>query len=337
MLNLLARHRVTSYLTALLGGGVASLIFDARVPHLLDAADALTLPALAVLLWATFMAVPLGRGSGEGVLTPGFLRQLLFTNFVMTPFLVATLVLTARFTFLEIPQVLLFAACLVLLAPCIDYVVVFCDLSGGNSRALLLATPLLLMLQLVFIPLWLYLFSLLGIFEFSIPAAPPAGLLGAVPALLTLILPLLVAWGVQGFASSKIQDAATKIADKSMDVAMCGVLFMTTAAHTAPVSQYLTLLLPLASLYAIYAILSAVLGWATSRGNNRANRIALTYSPVTRNALVILPVALAITTALPAQEARLLPLAIITQTLVELLAMLTLTHLFTRHPVHKIS
>ncbi|MGJ1190929.1 hypothetical protein [Sphingobacterium sp. HSC-15S19] len=49
---------------------------------------------------------------------------------------------------------------LVLLTPCSDYVIVFSHLGKGNSKAILASTPLLFILQLLFLPL--YLWILLG-------------------------------------------------------------------------------------------------------------------------------------------------------------------------------
>jgi len=64
-------------------------------------------------------------------------------------------------------KALLVGALLVLLTPCIDYVVVFTHLGKGDSRLVLAATPLLLLLQLLLLPLYLQLilghFGLIGL------------------------------------------------------------------------------------------------------------------------------------------------------------------------------
>ncbi|XKG17704.1 hypothetical protein LG283_07795 [Exiguobacterium aurantiacum] len=49
---------------------------------------------------------------------------------------------------------------LVLLTPCIDYVIVFTKMGKGNESILLKVTPILLILQTILLPI--YLFVLLG-------------------------------------------------------------------------------------------------------------------------------------------------------------------------------
>ena len=329
MLGFLSRHQVASYLTFLVAGGLVSFLLG-RTPAL-GWFEALTLPALAVLLWSTFMAVPLVGVSRADV--PGrFVGRLLLLNFALVPVFVALLLAGVKLSQVQISQTLIFVAALVLLAPCTDYVVVFCGLSGGNSQRLLLATPLLLAAQLVFIPIWLYVLGALELVQ--IPASSLAlttALPDAVLALAALLIPLCLAWGIQRFAHQKLKQAAESTAEKFMDVAMCAVLFLTSAAHTAKVAEHLNLLLPLAGVYALFAVLAGALAWLGSRGFTRQDRIALTFSPTTRNALVMMPVVLAIAaTTTDTRTAALMPLAVVTQTLVELLVMLVLTKIYTR-------
>lgn len=52
---------------------------------------------------------------------------------------------------------MLAGALLVLLAPCIDYVVVFTHMGKGDARLMLAATPVLLLLQLLLLPFYLAL------------------------------------------------------------------------------------------------------------------------------------------------------------------------------------
>lgn len=329
-MNFLSKHQVASYLIFLIAGGLVSFLLG-RTPAL-GWLETLTLPALAVLLWSTFMAVPLVSVSRSD-LPARFVIRLLLLNFALVPVLVALLLLTADIFGADILSPLYFVAALLLLAPCIDYVVVFCGISGGNSKRLLLATPILLVTQLVFIPIWLYILSALRLIE--IPVSPPA-LTTALPdvalALSALFIPLSLAWGTQRFAHRRLKQAAQSAAENIMDVAMCAVLFCISAAHTAKVAEHLNLLLPLALIYALFALLAGTLGWLSSRSFTREDRIALTFSPTTRNALVMMPVVLAIAaTTADTQTAALMPLAVVTQTLVELLAMIALTRILSGH------
>ena len=47
---------------------------------------------------------------------------------------------------------------MVLLTPCIDYVIVFTRLAGGSDRRLLAAAPLLMLAQMALLPVYLWLF-----------------------------------------------------------------------------------------------------------------------------------------------------------------------------------
>lgn len=57
----------------------------------------------------------------------------------------------------ELPPLIL-GVYLVLLTPCIDYVIIFTHLGGGNARLILASTPLLLFAQMLLLPVYLWLF-----------------------------------------------------------------------------------------------------------------------------------------------------------------------------------
>lgn len=82
-----------------------------------------------------------------GLKNKRFMGALLTANFVAVPLLVWGLSLGL----LDHPAIMA-GALLVLLTPCIDYVVVFTHIGKGNSKLTLAATPILLLLQLVLLP-----------------------------------------------------------------------------------------------------------------------------------------------------------------------------------------
>ena len=101
------------------------------------------------------------------------------------------------------------------------------------------------------------------------------------------------------------------------------VLTLTTvvAGQAAEVGSRAAQLLPLVPLYAGFAVLMTGLGWCAGRvaGLPVAERRAVVFTGVTRNSLVVLPVALAVSGG-----SALVPLAVVTQTLVELVVMVVL-------------
>ena len=112
--ELFERHQVGIYFAAVVLAALVALL----VPGAAALEGGVNL-ALALMLFVTFLQVPLadlGRAFGRG----RFLAALLITNFVVTPLLVAVLV-----PFLPSDPMVRLGVLLVLLTPCIDYVVTF--------------------------------------------------------------------------------------------------------------------------------------------------------------------------------------------------------------------
>jgi arsenite transporter len=134
----LERHQVSLYLCALAAGVLIGLV----APGADDAFEALIYPVLGALLYATFLQVPftaLRAAFGDR----RFLLAALALNFVVVPPVVFALSrLAPGGTAVEL------GVFIVLLTPCIDYVIVFTRLAGGSDRRLLAATPLLMLAQM---------------------------------------------------------------------------------------------------------------------------------------------------------------------------------------------
>lgn len=82
-------------------------------------------------------------------------------NYVLVPLIVAALITVTGIGTSAVGL----DVCLVLLAPCVDYVVVFTRFAGGDYRTLLACTPLLLIAQTAIIPLWTSIYVYIGILE----------------------------------------------------------------------------------------------------------------------------------------------------------------------------
>jgi len=104
-----------------------------------------------LILFVTFLQVPLAElGRAFGRLR--FLGALLAVNFVAVPLLVAVLV-----QFVPNDPIIRLGVLLVLLCPCIDYVVTFAHLGRADAKLLLASTPALLIVQIL-LPIYLRLF-----------------------------------------------------------------------------------------------------------------------------------------------------------------------------------
>ena len=298
----LERHQVAIYLLAIVAGVVLGALLPGAAPTLELAVE----PSIAALLLVTFLGVPL-RSIGAGLRDGRFLATLLAVNFVAVPLIVAliTLPLTGS------PE-LLVGALLVLLAPCIDYVLVFTALAGGAKDRLLAATPLLMLAQLAALPLLVPLLSGGAATGMIVPGPFLRALV------LLVLLPLLAAALIQRFAPH--WDLAP-----TMVPLMVLVLLAVVASQTPRVLGAGTTLLALVPIYAAFVVLAAgagILGSRLARLDVPAAR-AVTFSGATRNSLVVLPLALAMPSPLIAA-------AVVTQTLVELLGMVLLVRLLPR-------
>lgn len=296
MVGWLERHQIACYLAAILAG----LLIDA------PALQVLVTPVLGFLLFVTFLSVPLMRVRIDA----RFLTGLALLNAVIVPLVAGLLALPLRGD-----TVVHAAVLLVLLAPCVDYVIAFTGLAGGAHAQLLAATPVLLIGQFLLLPLVLRLFVGSGdVF----PAGP---FLEAF--LLLILLPLGAALLLQRMMPrrrwARRIDAAGSAA---MVPTMMATLFVVLAAHSGGVlDQWQRLLLP-GFIYLLFALVMIVVGLTVSSVLRLPvpQRVAATFSGVTRNSLVVLPFALAI-------GGPLAPVVVVTQTMVELVVMVAMVAL----------
>ena len=109
-------------------------------------------PALALMLFVTFLQVPVAA-LGRALQELRFMGALLAVNFIAVPLLVLGLV-----QFLPADPLIRLGVLMVLLCPCIDYVVTFAHLGRADARLLLASTPVLLIAQMAPLPIYLRLF-----------------------------------------------------------------------------------------------------------------------------------------------------------------------------------
>ena len=323
------RWQVPLYVVAL--GTGCLLGFSA--PRAAPALGASVTPVLGVLLFVTFLGIPLVRLK-VALKDHRFLLTVLLVNFVVAP---GVVFLLSRFVIADTALVL--GVLLVLLTPCIDYVIVFTGLAGGSQERLLAATPMLMVVQLLLLPLYLLLFA----------GPETAGLIEVAPfvqAFITLIvIPLALAAGTQALAGRAVAGADTSIsvgppsapgaiartvirhAGSIMVPLMMVTLVVVVASQVVAVAAQLPRVVSVVPLYIAYIAVMLVVGVVAAkvaRLEVPAAR-AVVFSGITRNSLVVLPLAL----ALPA-ELALVPLVVVTQTLVELVGMALLVKVVPR-------
>lgn len=300
------RHQVALYVGALAVGAVIGWGAPGAGPGLEHAIN----PVLAALLYVTFLQVPaaeLVRSARAG----RFLGAALVVNFVVVPLVVA-----AMFAFLPGDQAVRLGVLLVLLAPCVDYVIVFSGLAGGSSERLLAATPLLLLAQMVLLPGYLFLF--IGPDLSDVVDAGP--FLEAFVVL--IVVPLVLAWLTQAWGARRVVGRrVVEGVGVTMVPLMVAVLLTVVASQVPKLGDGSGRLGDVARVVPFYVVFLIVMPFA-ALGVVRLFRLgardgrAIVFTGATRNSLVVLPLALALPEGLAVAG-----VVVVTQTLVEVVGM----------------
>ncbi|MCW1805710.1 arsenic resistance protein [Brachybacterium squillarum] len=306
------RQQVPLYLAALAIGAAVGLL----VPALAHPAELAIQPVLALLLYATFLGVPFAR-IGAAVRDVRFLAAALGVNVLIVP-----VVVWALSRAVADDSALLVGVLFVLLTPCIDYVIVFAGLAGGDRERLLAVSPVLMVAQMLLLPPLLWLFAG-GELARSIEPGP------FLEAFALLIVAPLLAAGLTQLAAARTRIGARVEAavSASMVPLMMATLAVVVASQIAGVAGRIGALLLAVPVLVAFVVVMVPIGMVAGRaaGLDVPGRRAVVFSGVTRNSLVVLPLVL----ALPAAY-DLAPLVVVTQTLVELLAMIVLVRLVPR-------
>lgn len=263
-------------------------------------------PLLAFMLFVTFLQVPLTelRRAWSNM---RFLGALLLANFVAVPLLVAVL-----WPWMPQDPLLRIGVLLVLLTPCIDYVVTFAHLGQADAKPLLASTPLLLAAQMILLPVYL------GVFMGNV-AAELVQWEPFVHAFIWLIaVPLSLAAVFQAWAARSTAGERTVGYLGLLPVpSTAAVLFVVVAAVAPQLSLAMDAVRAVAPIYVAFALAAPTLGWGVARlwSLPADQGRAIAFSSATRNSLVVLPLGLAVPGALPW-----IPAVIVTQTLVELVS-----------------
>lgn len=303
MKDVLERHQVWLYLAAI----VAGMGLGWAWPGATSSFDALLWPVLGVLLYSTFTQIPL-TDLTAAFRDTRFLAALITGNFIVMPAVVWLLSVLAPAD----PAIRL-GLLLVLLVPCTDWFISFVHLGRGDSTRAVAASPVLLILQILLLPLYLWLF--LG--RDAVGAGLAEHLL---PAFVGLILtPLVLAWATEK-AADRVVIARRWVSGMGwLPVpALAVVVFLIAASQIRLVVDTGHLLGPLAVLFVLYLMAAALTGAVLARAFRvpPAQGRTLAFSFGTRNSFLVLPFAL----ALPELWAPAV-VVIVLQSLVELFGM----------------
>ncbi|MEX0999323.1 MAG: arsenic resistance protein [Thermodesulfobacteriota bacterium] len=303
MLKILEEKQISIYALAIIAGAALGLF----IPDAGQSTEILIEPVLAVLLYGMFVQIPFFQlRSALG--NSRFMTALFVLNFVLVPILVWLLI-----RFLPDQTPLLLGVCLVLLTPCIDYVIVFTHLGRGDAKLILAATPVLLIAQMLLLPL--YLWGFLGSTALALMSAKPF----LVAFLILIACPLTLAVASEFWAKKWTTGKVWLNFTAWIPVPMMAlVLFIIIASQIEKVHSYLSLITWAIPIYITYILMVLFLGRLTASlfGLKRHEARTLIFSGGTRNSLVVLPLAL----ALPGELRYPVAAVIVTQTIMELVA-----------------
>lgn len=298
----LEEKQIPLYIIAL----IIAVGFGSLMPDFAGRLDVTISLVISLLMYSMFSQIPFSSVN-KSFGNRRFIGALLTVNYIAVP---AVVWLLSKFL-PDYPPLLL-GVYLVLLTPCVDYVIVFTSLGRGNEKLLLMATPLLFVSQMLLLPMYLWLF--LG--REAVGIVDPAPFLYAFFS--QIVIPLGVAVTIMLYA--KKSPTADRIIHSSAWLPvpfMALTLFVVVASQIGKLSVYIDLIFKVIPIYIAFMIIVPIL----SRFIGKRFRLdiqsgrALMFSGVTRNSLVVLPLAL----ALPHEVGTLVAAIIVTQTIVELI------------------
>lgn len=284
-----------------------AIIFGLFLPSIGRSLEVLVTPVLALMLYGMFSQIPFLE-IRQAFRNRCFLAALITANFIVVPLFVWVLI---RLFLTD--SILQLGVMMVLLTPCIDYVIVFTHLGKGNAKLMLAATPILFILQMLLLPFYLGLFLNADAANLihKKPFLEAFFFLIVIPLSLALIAQLLVGYKRHQYETFLIISAWLPVPF------MAATLFVVIASQIDTISHHVKAIQQVIPLYITYLIASLVIGWVIKLWFQLKTDAArtLTFSIGTRNSLVVLPFAL----ALPEPTGKLAALVIVTQTLVELM------------------
>ena len=299
----LEKYQVLVFLSAI-GCG---LMVGSRFPERLAPMETMLWPVLALLLYATFTQVPLVR-LREAFSDHRFLRAAVIGNFVLLPMVVWGLSFLAP----DKPAIRL-GVLLVLLVPCTDWFITFTHLGGGDTRHAILFSPISLLLQIILLPVYLWLF-LAEVFSVN---GVRGDMLGAFLGL--IVLPLMAAYATQRWVDARRERNALLERLGWLPVPLLAVVvFIIAVTQVGLVMGSIHILCGLSLVYVAFLFVAGFMALALSRlfALPVLQGRVLAFSLGTRNSFVVLPLALALP---PSFE--LAVVAVVYQSLIELLGM----------------
>lgn len=298
----LERYQIVFYVLAISAGlfvGYSTVAFN-------NLFEALLWPFLAILLYATFVQVPL-LNLKQAFIDKRFALANLLGNFVFVPLIVWGLV-----QFLPENNLLRLGVLLVLLVPCTDWFITFTQLGKGCCACAIAISPINLGLQLLLLPFYLWL---------MLPQSFTVNLewQALQAAVLIILVPLLLAILSEKWFEQKKQRAVYREKLAYWPVPLLSlVVFFIAASQAQQVWMAVHDIWRVIPVFIAFLVLTALLAKiiAITMTLSLQHGRTLAFSFGTRNSFVVLPIAL----SLP-QGSEIVVWVVVLQSVVELIGM----------------
>lgn len=301
MRDKIEHNQVSIYAITIIIAIVIGLMFPAI--HVLNYGLPL---ALGILMYSMFLQIPFADLKAS-FSNRQFMAALLISNYIAVPLLVYLLI-----QFLPNQPAIIFAVLLVLLTPCIDYVIVFTQIGKGDAKLMLASTPLLFITQILLLPIYIWLMMGKG-FLSSLSILPFVESF-----LFLIVIPFIAAIFVQTLsAKNTILNLTHQISNWLPVPFMAIVLFIIISSQITPIALHYEQIIQVVPIYIAFMVLMFPLNLMVGKlfKLKSASKRTLIFSAGTRNSLAVLPFVL----ALPIDMILITTSIIVTQTIVELI------------------
>lgn len=256
----------------------------AQVEGLAPIANALIVPLLAIMLYATFLPMPLQQ-VGRAIRNLKVTTASLGMNFLWTPILAWGL----GAIFLRDTPDLWVGLIMLMVTPCTDWYLVFTSVTGGDVSLATALLPFNLTLQIILLPIYLLVFTR------TLVELDPQALFGSI--LWVLLLPLLIAflshrsadyrWGKEWLDQQVPKIAALQVV--CLNIAIIAIFTAESRALFEQPGLLLQLLPPVLLFFLINFWVAQTLGRRLQL--SYATKVCLTYTTLARNSPLSLAIA----------------------------------------------
>ncbi|KUP03882.1 arsenic resistance protein [Bacillus coahuilensis m2-6] len=265
-------------------------------------ADKFILPLLIIMLYLTFLQIPL-KDIKRSFSNRIFTLTSIGMNFVLTPLLAWFL---ATIFLVDNPALWL-GFIMLMVTPCTDWYIIYTGIAKGNTALSTSILPLNLILQLLLLPLYLYLFSgTVGVVDFQIVVES---------IFLVLIIPFILAFITRHYLLKNNKDNFIEKVSSLPVIFLCMAIVAMFASQGGLLLNNLDLLVTLILPILVFFLINFIIGRLIGKGLkfNKENIASLNLTTLARNSPVALAIAM---TAFPHEP--LIALVLVIGPLIEL-------------------